>query len=182
MRQHWILLAATCMVSCVHVPDQAGFLPVSEVEAKATTPVVQLRFARIPGMESLAIHGCFVAYDPDTQSWTRWEVWQKQGIGPDSWGHLRRNLTGVTHGAGAGPNWIQAQWDGDDAQKIQAVLEDPQAYPWQDIYLYWPGPNSNTYIAWVLKNAGIETDLPLAGMGKDHIFWTPRPKTPPADP
>ena len=35
-----------------------------------------------------------------------------------------------------------------------------------DRYRYWPGPNSNSYVAWVLERAGIEYALGWRGIGR----------------
>ena len=43
-----------------------------------------------------------------------------------------------------------------------------QHYRYKDRYLPWPGPNSNTFVAWVLRKAGVEFDLPWKALGKDY--------------
>src|SRR5947209_8250000 len=39
----------------------------------------------------------------------------------------------------------------------------------RDAYRYWPGPNSNTYPAWVLREAGVAGELPPKAVGKDYL-------------
>jgi hypothetical protein len=39
-------------------------------------------------------------------------------------------------------------------------------YPHCQTYRYWPGPNSNTYVAWVLRQAGIDHPLGRLAVGK----------------
>jgi hypothetical protein len=119
-------------------------------------------------VEAIAAHCWFADYDPLTGCWTRWEVWQTPGTGPNDWGHVRRNLMGPRDGVGAGPSWVLAEWTGQDARRIQAVLAAPASYPCRNEYSYWPGPNSNTYVAWVLREAGLEAELPPAAIGSHY--------------
>ena len=42
-------------------------------------------------------------------------------------------------------------------------------YPYPDQYLPWPGPNSNTFTAWLLRAAPeLKADLPPTAIGKDY--------------
>jgi len=41
-------------------------------------------------------------------------------------------------------------------------------YPFCDRYLPWPGPNSNTFAAWVLEQAGIEHALGWKAIGRNY--------------
>ncbi len=134
--------------------------------APAEGPTVQLRCAKVPWMA--AVHCWLVEYDPGAGGWRRWEVWQTAGEGEGNWGHVRRDLLPPAAGVGDGESWPLAQWTGDDARRLHDVLAAPQKYPHQQLYRYWPGPNSNTYIAWVLRTAGIAHSLPFAAIGKDY--------------
>ena len=52
--------------------------------------------------------------------------------------------------------------------KVEAAI---QAYPWHDQYTAWPGPNSNTFMAWIgLQVPELKLDLPSTAIGKD---WRP---------
>ena len=33
----------------------------------------------------------------------------------------------------------------------------------------WPGPNSNTFVAWVLREAGVEHALDPRGIGRNYL-------------
>ena len=63
-------------------------------EETVSTPfIVQLWRATLPQpLRSIAVHYWFVAYIPERRTWHRWEVWQDEGIGSNSWGHVRRDL------------------------------------------------------------------------------------------
>ncbi|MEO8137133.1 MAG: DUF3750 domain-containing protein [Betaproteobacteria bacterium] len=44
------------------------------------------------------------------------------------------------------------------------------AYPFADTYHIWPGPNSNTFTAYIGRNVpGLHLDLPANAIGKDYL-------------
>jgi hypothetical protein len=52
-------------------------------------------------------------------------------------------------------------------------------YPWKGTYHVWPGPNSNTFIAHVLRAAPeLRVDLPPTAIGKDYLGLVPVAKLP----
>ncbi len=115
---------------------------------------VQLRAARIPYIGRFAHHHWFVVVDGGAPE--RWEVWQRKNAGGHSWGHLHRNLMTFDSGVGNGPSWVVRVWHGDQAAALAARLtQAPARYPWRHRYLPWPGPNSNTFVRWVLEEPGI---------------------------
>lgn len=110
---------------------------------------VELRAARIPIIGFFAHHHWFVVDRGGVRD--RWEVWQSARAGGTAWGHLHRNLKRPDAGVGFGPSWLVQMWEGGAAVALARRIEDsPQTYPWRGRYLPWPGPNSNTYVQWVL--------------------------------
>ena len=71
-------------------------------------------------------------------------------------------------GVGGGPPRIECEWVGEEAEKLLAVLTDPQRYPYRERYRAWPGPNSNTYVAWALQEAGLEQRLNRRAIGSSY--------------
>lgn len=70
------------------------------------------------------------------------------------------------------PPTLLADYRGEAADqmipKIEAAATD---YPQADLYRVWPGPNSNSFIAWVIREVpGFEVTLPVTAIGKDYIF------------
>ena len=126
--------------------------------------VVELRHAPLPLIGALAVHCWFVVYD-DSGGCERWEVWQTPDAGGTSIGHVHRDLKGPDEGVGGGPPRTAAKWKGASAEKICQVLKASDAYPHCRRYRYWPGPNSNTFAAWVLREAGIEYAFPWKAFG-----------------
>jgi hypothetical protein len=116
---------------------------------KPPVSLVELRAARIPWIGWFAWHHWFVIVRPDARD--RWEVWQSARAGGDSWGHLHRNLLPPDRGVGAGSSWVVQSWrESAAAELAQRIERSPAEYPFRERYHYWPGPNSNTYVQWVL--------------------------------
>lgn len=130
-------------------------------------PRVHLRAARIPWVGFLAWHYWYVIDSDGPQE--RWEVWQRAGLVPSSWGHLHQNLMPVEAGVGHGPSWLEATWEGPGAQALITVLrQSPQIYPHCYHYRYLPGPNSNTFARWVLHQAQIKHMLNWRALGQGY--------------
>ena len=52
---------------------------------------------------------------------------------------------------------------------IERIDRAAAAYPYADRYTLWPGPNSNTFTAWLLRAAPeLQADLPSTAIGKDY--------------
>ncbi len=48
-----------------------------------------------------------------------------------------------------------------------------KSYPWRSEYSMWPGPNSNTFTAWVTRAVPeLQADLPPTAIGKDYVGGT----------
>lgn len=60
---------------------------------------------------------------------------------------------------------------GEQAARIIAQLDDViAAYPYPTQYKAWPGPNSNTFVAWVIRKIPeMEVALPNHAIGKDYL-------------
>jgi hypothetical protein len=45
-----------------------------------------------------------------------------------------------------------------------------KSYPYPDEYNAWPGPNSNTFTAWITREVPeLRADLPPTAIGKDYL-------------
>jgi hypothetical protein len=61
-------------------------------------------------------------------------------------------------------------------QRIETAITE---YPYPDRYHVWPGPNSNTFVAFVLRKVPeLRVDLPPTAIGKDYLGWRSVNKTP----
>lgn len=51
--------------------------------------------------------------------------------------------------------------------EIEAAVE---SYPYPDTYRAWPGPNSNTFIAWIAREVpALKLEMPPHAVGKDYL-------------
>ena len=56
---------------------------------------------------------------------------------------------------------------------IARIDEAAKSYPYAAEYSAWPGPNSNTFTAWITRAVPeLETDLPPTAIGKDYLSGT----------
>jgi hypothetical protein len=57
------------------------------------------------------------------------------------------------------------------AAAIPKVRDAIARYPYRDVYRLWPGPNSNTFVAWVVRAVPeFKAAMPANAVGKD---WLP---------
>lgn len=63
---------------------------------------------------------------------------------------------------------------GAEAEAIIAKVEDAiLRYPYADRYTIWPGPNSNTFVAWVAREVpDLRLEMPPHAIGKDYLGKT----------
>jgi hypothetical protein len=128
---------------------------------------VELRYAPLPYIGLIAWHYWFVVSDGTGRH--RWEVWQTKNAGGSCVGHVHCDLKAPEDGVGGGPSRVAALWAGDEALRIAAVLREVQNYPNCETYRMWPGPNSNTFVVWVLRQAGVEHTLDRRGIGRSYL-------------
>jgi len=149
--------------------------PVGLAPPAATTPeaVVQVYGARTVGMRGLFGVHTWVAVKPEKAPvYTVYEV-----IG---W-RLRWSGSAVVIGQrapdgrwfGAEPE-LYADLRGPQAEKlIPRIDAAARAYPHAREYTAWPGPNSNTFVAWITRAVPeLAVDLPPTAIGKDYLTDT----------
>jgi len=118
---------------------------------------------------AFAIHSWIATKRRDAAQYTVY-----QAIG---WNAYRgRPVVTVRHGPpdllwyGAQPELLlERRGPGVDAliDRVEAAVA---AYPWTDEYRVWPGPNSNTFTAFVARQVpGLGLDLPPTAIGKDYL-------------
>lgn len=53
---------------------------------------------------------------------------------------------------------------------IDSVHKAAEGYPWKNTYKVFPGPNSNTFTAWIGKQVPqLELDLPFSAIGSGYV-------------
>lgn len=145
--------------------DPAGLAPGVEEAAKA---VVQVYAARTWGWRgAFGVHTWIAtrrAEDPDYRlhhvlSWRQPALVSQTTASPDrAW-------------YGNAPVLL-ADYRGDAAAALIDEIEAAIAtYPAPSQYRAWPGPNSNSFTAWVLREVdGFDAVLPVTAVGKDYLF------------
>src|SRR2546422_8435961 len=138
----------------------------------ATTPeaVVQVYAARAVGWRGLLAVHTWIALKPSgAAGYTRYEVmgWGVSRGAPA----LRVNRTGPDNDWFGSRPHLLADLRGPE---VDAVIEKVQAavaaYPYRDSYRTWPGPNSNTFTAYVARAVPeLRLDLPPTAIGKDYL-------------
>lgn len=70
--------------------------------------------------------------------------------------------------------WLLADVRGAQAEAaIPQIAGAVAAYPYTERYRVWPGPNSNTFTAWVVRRApALKVRLPSIAIGKDFLGWS----------
>ncbi|HEX7126127.1 MAG TPA: DUF3750 domain-containing protein [Thermodesulfobacteriota bacterium] len=146
--------------------DSAGIAP-----DPATIPeaVVQVYAARVWGWRgALGVHTWIAVKPSDAPAWTTYDV--------TGWGVRRgrpavRIRSGIPDGywAGSEPELLfDRRGEGVD-DLIARIEAAARSYPYADTYTMWPGPNSNTFVAHVAREAGLRLDLPPTAIGKDYL-------------
>jgi uncharacterized protein DUF3750 len=74
------------------------------------------------------------------------------------------------HWYGNAPELLAEKRGAEAALLIPRIEQAAQAYPYAKEYAVWPGPNSNTFIAWVSRAVPeLKLDLPPTAIGKDFL-------------
>ena len=139
--------------------------------ARRTDAQIHVLAARTGGMKgALAVHSWIVYKRDGETSFTRFD---KVGWGSP----IRRN------GYPADGRWysnapvLVGSVTGAEAERLIPYLEAAvEAYPWQDRgdYRIWPGPNSNTFVAHVLRAVpDLWIALPPEAVGRDFVGYGP---------
>lgn len=135
--------------------------------------IVQVFAARTVGWRgALGVH-TWIALKPAAGSrYMRYEV---MGWGVRRGRQALRVGSGVPDGRwfGAMPTLL-AEVRGAEAERaIEAISRIARDYPYMGTYRIWPGPNSNTFTAYVARQVPeLRLDLPPTAVGKDYLPWT----------
>lgn len=71
---------------------------------------------------------------------------------------------------GAKPRLLKAHRGQQAEALIDAIDAAAHAYPWKSIYKVYPGPNSNTFTAWIARRVPeLELDLPFSAIGSGYV-------------
>ncbi len=146
-----------------------NFESVAVDPAMVSEPVVQVWGARSRGPKGVFGVHTWVAVKPEgAAEYTIYEVvgwrlrWSESALvvrtrAPDSWFGAPGELYAEKRGPGV-------------EELIRRIDKAAHEYPFASTYSVWPGPNSNTFTAWIARAVPeLETDLPATAIGKDYI-------------
>lgn len=147
--------------------DSSGQAPDPATTREA---VIQVYAARTVGWRGvLAVHTWIALKPAGAPAYTRYEV---MGWGVDRGAPaLRINRTGPdNYWFGSRPE-ILIDRRGDAVNELIAEVEAAvKAYPYLASYRTWPGPNSNTFTAYLGRAVpGLRLELPPTAIGKDYL-------------
>ena len=140
----------------------------------ATTPeaIIQIYGARAYSWRGyLGIHTWIAVKPVQAKSYTIYEV-----IG---WLQCRKMPVLVIYENVPDRRWygnmpeilLEKRGDGVDAL-IEKIDQAARNYPYAKEYTIWPGPNSNTFTAWVSRSVPeLQLDLPPTAIGKDYLGY-----------
>jgi hypothetical protein len=160
-------LGLPAMAACVSVASAQGLAPDPSQIREA---VVQVYGARTMGVKGIFGVHTWVAVKPtDAPSWTVYEIigwrlrWSESALvirerQPDApWFGSPVELYADKRGPGVD-------------ELIKRVEKAAREYPYTNSYTLWPGPNSNTFVAWVARAVPeLKVDLPATAVGKDYL-------------
>jgi Protein of unknown function (DUF3750) len=163
-------LAAFAALGMLSIPTYAGLAP---DPATTPEPVVQVYGARTMGVKGMFGVHTWVAVKPaNALSWTVYEIigwrlrWSDSALvirerQPDApWFGSQVELYADKRGPGV-------------EELIARIDKVARTYPYAGTYTLWPGPNSNTFTAWIARAVPeLRVDLPATAVGKDYIGAT----------
>ncbi len=125
-----------------------------------------------------AIHPWIVTVKNGTT--TRWEVIHYKHPEKEKFGYVHKNLIINSTQGIKKHKWSSEYWDstllasfsGNEKSTARQVIDFIEQmtpfYPYQENYYLFPGPNSNTYVAWILRKfPELDIKLPWNAFGKN---------------
>ena len=147
--------------------DSAGLAPpVSEPQA-----VVQVYAARVWGWRGWFADHTWIA--TKTEAADSYVVYEVIGWFLRRGGSALRIAEDVPdrYWFGAEPRLLLDRRGAAAAALIDDIADAARRYPYQQTYRAYPGPNSNTFTAWVATEVpALELRLPLRALGKNYPF------------
>jgi hypothetical protein len=145
----------------------SGQAPGAHQHSAAIVQVYAARAARWRGI--FGVHSWIAYRKAGATEYVRTEV-----IG---WGARYKQSVVVTRNGVADQYWygyepeLLADIRGQEAEKAIARIESLiDEYPFRNRYVIWPGPNSNTYTAYLIRETEeLVVDLPATAIGKDYV-------------
>jgi hypothetical protein len=138
--------------------------------AQVSDAVVQVYGARTVGAKGVfGVHSWVATKPSGATQWTVYEVigW-RLGRAPSVVTVRERAPDGRWFGS-APELYADRRGPGVDTL-IERIEQAAESYPYAGEYRAWPGPNSNTFTAWIARAVPeLQVDLPATAIGKDYL-------------
>lgn len=147
--------------------ESAGIAPDPLVTKEA---VVHVYGARTWGWRGwLAIHTWIAVKRTGEESFTVYDVVGWRGYRGQPVLRITQDIPD-RYWYGEKPRILKAHRGEGVDELIEAVDNAARAYPWKTTYKTFPGPNSNTFTAWIAKQVPeLQLDLPFSAIGKGYV-------------
>jgi len=141
--------------------------------AKTAEAVVQVYGARTMGVKGLfGVHTWIAVKPSDAPSWTVYEIIGWRLRWSDSALVIRERQPDAPWFGAEAELYADKRGPGVD-ELIHRIDKAARSYPYANTYTLWPGPNSNTFTAWIARQMPeLHVDLPATAVGKDYIGST----------
>jgi hypothetical protein len=149
--------------------EPSGLAPDPAITREAVVQVYSARAVSWRGW--FGVHTWIAVKPRDAREFTVHEVmgWRLKGTGSAL---VERNRPADGYWYGARPELlgdIRGPGVDDVIRRIEAAVKE---YPYPGTYHVWPGPNSNTFVAFVLRKVPeLRVDMPPTAIGKDYLGW-----------
>ena len=166
----FVIASGTVTLGPAWISADRGPAGLAPDPATVREPVVQVYAARaVSWRGAFGVHPWFAVKPAGAAHYTVYEVigWRLyRGLPVLSISH--RTPDGRWFGAAP---VVLTELRGDAAAAaIPKIDAAARAYPYADRYRVWPGPNSNTFAAWVGRAVPeLRLDLPATALGKDYL-------------
>ena len=149
------------------IPAHAGLAP---DPASTKEAVVQVYGARTMGLKGLfGVHTWIAVKPTDALHWTVYEIIGWRLRWSDSALVIRERQPDAPWFGADVELYADKRGEGVD-ELIARIDKLARSYPYANTYTLWPGPNSNTFVAWVARQVPeLHADLPATAVGKDYL-------------
>jgi hypothetical protein len=161
------LIAFPALAVLAGMAHAAGFAP---DPVKTREAVAQVYGARTLGVKGLfGVHTWIAVKPSNAVTWTVYEVIGWRLRWSDTAVVVRERQPDAPWFGSPVELYADKRGPGVDAL-IERIDDAARNYPYARTYTLWPGPNSNTFVAWVARSVPeLEVDLPATAVGKDFI-------------
>lgn len=116
-----------------------------------------------------AIHTWIAVKPKDEDFYTLYDVVGWRGYNQQPVMRISRDIPD-RYWYGARPRLLKAHRGTDAETLIEAVDAAARSYPWKKTYKAFPGPNSNTFTAWIAQQVpALGLELPFSAIGSGYV-------------